>query len=132
METATLPPRTPRVGPMRPALAVASLASMVAGLVHLAAARNHDGDTVLLWMFVLCAVAQLGWGAAVPAREHSRRLLLLGLVINGGALLVWALTRTVGIPVIDSLSEVEPVARQDLGAASFAATSVGGTLVLLR
>jgi hypothetical protein len=118
------------VGAMRTAVAAAAISSAVAGLIHVAAARNHDGDTVLLWMFVVCAAAQLAWGVAVAARP-TRRVLLVGLVLNGGAVVVWALTRTVGIPAIDALSEVEAVGRQDLGAAMFAAVSVASSLLVL-
>jgi hypothetical protein len=125
------PPRAPAV---RPAVAVAGVASIAAGLVHGAAAANHDGEAALVWMFVLCAVAQLLWGvAAIVAIRPSRALLVAGLVINGGALAVWALSRTTGIPFITALSEVDAVGRQDLGAAVFAGVSVAAMIaVLLR
>ena len=117
-------------GGMRTAVAAAAISSAMAGLIHVAAARNHEGDTVLLWMFVLCAAAQLVWGGVVATRP-TRRVLLAGVVLNGGAVIVWALTRTVGIPAIDALSEVEAVGRQDLGAAMFAAVSVASALLVL-
>jgi hypothetical protein len=125
---------TPRAPAVRPAVAIAGVASIAAGLVHGAAAANHEGDAALVWMFVLCAVAQVVWGvAAIVAIRPSRVLLFAGLVINGGALLVWGLSRTTGIPFISALSEVEEVGRQDLGAALFAGVSVAAMLaVLLR
>lgn len=119
---------------LRPAVAIAGVASVAAGLVHLAAAANHEGDPALRWMFMLTALAQLGWGAAaVAAARPSRRVLLAGVVINGGAALVWALTRTVGISAIGALSEVETVGLQDLSDALFAVVGAAGALwVLVR
>lgn len=83
------PVPTPRV--LRPALAVAGITSVAAGLVHVAAAGNHEGHTILVWMFALCAVAQIGWGTLVAVRS-GHRVLLAGAVINGGAVAVWVLS----------------------------------------
>lgn len=115
---------------LRPAIAAASISSALAGAIHLAAARNHDEQGLLLWLFVLCGTAQLLWALAI-ALQPSRWMLALGIVLNGSALLTWALTRTVGVPFVEALSEVEAVGRQDLGAASFAALGVGAALAAL-
>lgn len=122
--------RAPAVKGVRTALVVAVTASAMAGLVHAAAVGGHDGDRTLMWMFGLCAAAQLAWAAAAVMRP-TRRVLALGLVINGGALLVWALSRTVGISFIESLAEREVVGTQDLVAALFAAASVVAALCIL-
>ncbi len=88
--------RTGVSGGARPAVVAAAVGSAVAGLVHTAAAGTHQGDSLLVWMFSACAAAQLGWGWAVAVAPRLRRsLLLTGLVINGGAVLVWAVSRTV-------------------------------------
>lgn len=132
MAIAVTPRRAPHVGGVRAALSVALAGSVGAGLVHAAAARNHDGDRLLVVLFALCAVAQLGWAVAATLKP-STRVLVAGLVINGGALLVWALTRTVGVPFIESLGAAESVGTPDLGGALFAAISVlGVATVLLR
>lgn len=132
MATAVAPRRAPHAVGVRAALSVALAGSVGAGLVHAAAARNHDGDRLLVVLFALCAVAQLAWAAAALVRPGPR-VLLAGLVINGGALAAWALTRTVGIPFIESLSAAEAVGTPDLAGALFAAVSVlGVATVLLR
>jgi hypothetical protein len=116
----------------RPAVVAAAVGSAAAGLVHAAAAGGHQGDSLLMWMFSACAAAQLGWGWAVATASRPRRsLLLAGLVINGGAFLVWAASRTVGIGFIDSLKVPEEVGRQDLAAALFAAVSVAAVVCIL-
>jgi hypothetical protein len=132
MGTDTDAVRPPAAVGVRAALVVAASASAMAGLIHVAAARSHDGGLLLEWMFILCAAAQLLW-AGVASFRPGRRVLVTGLVINGGAVLVWALTRTVGVPFVDSLAEVESAGTQDLVAALFASASVlGATRLLLQ
>jgi len=124
--------RTPLSGGARPAIVVAAVGSAVAGLVHAAAAGTHQGDSLLVWMFSACAAAQLGWGWAVAVTPRPRRsLLLTGLVINAGAVLVWAWSRTIGISFINSLKVPEEVGTQDLTCALFAALSVAAIVCLL-
>ena len=53
MTTVTAAPRPPAAKGVRAALVVTVSASAMAGLVHAAAARAHDGDRLLVWMFVL-------------------------------------------------------------------------------
>ena len=131
MTTPVPAPRSQRAR-VRPAIAVAAVASAGAGLVHAAAARNHEGDRLLVVLFVMCALGQAAWAVAAMVRP-VRWTLLGGLVVNGGALVVWSLTRTVGIPFIDSLSVAESVGTPDLAGALFAAVSVlGVATVLLR
>ena len=130
MTTVTDVPRPRTASGVRAALIVAVCGSAMAGLVHAAAARAHEGDRLLVWMFVLCAAAQLGWAAVVALRPR-RVVLVAGVVINGGAVLVWALTRTVGIAFVDSLAEVETVGTQDLAAALLAAASMLGAACML-
>ena len=93
------PPAVTRSSGMRTALVVATVGSAMAGLIHVAAVRTHNGDRTLAWMFGACAAAQLVWAAAVALRP-SRRVLIAGVLLNGGALLVWAGSRTVGIPFV--------------------------------
>jgi hypothetical protein len=132
MTEATNARRTIMGAGARPAVVAAAAGSAVAGLVHAAAAGTHQGDSLLVWMFSACAAAQLGWGWAVAvAPRVQRSLLFTGLVINGGAVLVWAVSRTVGISFINSLRVPEDVGTQDLTAALFAALSVAAIVCLL-
>ena len=116
----------------RPALTIAALASAAAGLVHAAAAGTHQGDAVLVWLFATWSALQLGWGwTLATSARHRRPLLLAGLVINGGAVVVWALSRTVGVGFVASLSGAERAGPQDVTAATFATISIGAIAWLL-
>jgi hypothetical protein len=124
--------RTSVIAGARPAVVAAAVGSAVAGLIHATAAGNHQGDTFLVWMFAACAAAQLGWGwAVITAARPSRSLLLTGLVINGGAILVWAASRTTGIAFISSLRVREEVGTQDLTCVLFTAVSVAAIVCIL-
>ena len=115
---------------IRPAAIVAISGSALAALVHASAAGSHEGDDVVVWMFSLCAVAQLGWAALAAARP-SRLVFVIGGLINGGAVLVWVLSRTTGVPFVDALSEPEKAGAQDLVAALGASAAVLGAAVVL-
>lgn len=112
--------RSPQLGLM---LALAALASAGAGLVHAAAAGTHQGDTALVRIFTLTAVVQLAWAALAVVRP-SRVVAVAGVVLGGAALGAWVLSRTVGLPLVESLSEVEPVSLQDGLAALLAGVSL--------
>ena len=104
---------------------------MGAGLVHAAAAGTHTGDTTLVWLFATTAVVQGTAGAAILANPSRRNLLCAGGV-QIAAVGAWAMSRTVGLPLIDSLAGREPVGGQDLAAALLAAGAVVTALVALH
>ena len=98
-DTAPPEPRTwaAVVAAVRPAVALAAVGSVVAGLVNAVAAGGRPEDPLFVWVLGACAVAQFGWGVSAALSVHPvRTLLLAGGLINGVAVLVWALTRTDG------------------------------------
>ena len=111
-------------------MVVAVTGSALAGLIHVAAAKEHNGDRTLFWMFVACAIAQLAWALAV-AKWTTRPVLLVGIVMNAGAVFVWLLSRTTGIPFIHALRVREVVGSQDLAGALYAGASVAAAVVVL-
>jgi len=96
------------------AACIAAAASAGAGLVHAAAAGSHSGDTTLMWLFAGTAAAQLAWAAWMVLRP-DRTAARVGMLLNGGAVLAWVLSRTVGL--FGPLAGVEAVGTQDLIAA---------------
>jgi hypothetical protein len=60
---------------------------------------------------VLISLFQTAWCVAV-VRRPTRFLFLVGAVVNTGVVVLWAITRTVGLPF--GLSEVESVGVVDL------------------
>jgi hypothetical protein len=111
-------------------LVLTAAASAAAGLVHAAAAGSHSGDDTLVRLFAVTAVVQVAWAAIALARP-ARPVLAAGLVVNGGAVLAWALQRTRGLPWPAVLEEPESVGTQDLLAAGLGAAAAVGALALL-
>ncbi len=106
-------------------LALAGLASLAAGAIHAAAIGVHAEHQAAARTFAVLAVAQIAWGVvALVARRRS--LALLGLAINGAALVGWTLAKTQGISFIDGLGEAESIQWPDALAAVAAGLAVIG------
>ena len=86
----------------------------MAGLVHAAAAGSHEGDPFLDVAVLRLRRAPGAVGRGGPPAARRAVVIALGLLFNAGAVAVWALTRSVGIPFVDSLAEVEAVGTPDL------------------
>lgn len=96
-------------------LLVAAVASTAAAGVHGAVTPAHLGEGLAVGLFFLItALAQSAWSCAVLWRPE-RRLLLAGLVGNCGVVMVWMVSRTVGIPFVAG-GQPEPLGVLDLAA----------------
>ncbi len=112
----------------RSVLAIAAVASVAAGMVHATAAGNHAGDTTLVRLFALTAAAQAAWGVIALMRP-MRAVAWAGVALNGVFVGAWVLSRTTGLPLIDSLRQVEEVGTQDVIAAALGATAVAAAFL---
>jgi hypothetical protein len=108
-------------------LVVAAMASAAAGLVHAAAAGTHSGDSTVALLFALAAAAQLGWAGLALARP-GRATAAIGAVLSLTFVGAWALSRTTGLPIVESLSAREPVGTQDTIAAVLGALALALSL----
>jgi signal transduction histidine kinase len=73
--------------------------SVGAALVHADVIDSHFQVSALYgWFFVVSAVTQLAWGLLAVWRL-DRALLVWGAVGNGLIVLLWVVTRTVGLPI---------------------------------
>ena len=116
----------------RTLLGLAGVGSATAATVHLAVAPEHFRESSLYGtFFLLAAAAQVGFLGYLLGRP-SRRVLLAGLAGNGSLLVLWAVTRTVGIPVGPAQGEVERVGALDLTASLAELAASLAFLLLLR
>ncbi|HUR50486.1 MAG TPA: hypothetical protein VMZ11_00010 [Mycobacteriales bacterium] len=105
--------------------------SYFAGLVHVVALPAHARESALFGaFFAVAAAAQLGY-AVVLARHPSRRVLEVGALGQLALVVLWALTRTVGLPVGPERWHAEPVAFLDLSCVLSEAAAVLLSLWLL-
>lgn len=98
----------------RLAARLAALASLGASLIHFAVVPAHWQE----WMpagvfFVAVALFQLIWARAVLART-TIPVLAAGIMLNLGAVALWALSRTAGAPFGPNAGEAEVVQAADL------------------
>ena len=112
------------------ARAIAGLASIGAGAIHAAAAGAHAEHTSLSRLFVATAVAQLVVGMVLLVRG-GRIAAVAAIVVNGGAVGAWLLTRSYGVSWIDGLERAESPAFADTVCAVLGAVAVAGAIAVI-
>jgi hypothetical protein len=117
-ELAEHPAETSADGWARPSrwLVAASLTSVAAAVIHGAVGPEHFREALRLGLFfvVICA-AELAL-AALILRRPSLHVVALAGTVNVLTVVLWAITRTVGLPF--ELAEIEPVGVLDVLASS--------------
>lgn len=94
-------------------LPIAVVSSTAAAGVHAAVGPAHFRELVLFGLFFAAsAVAQITWSVAMVLRP-SRNLVAAALVGNASVIVLWAVTRTVGLP-LGLLPRPEEVGAWDL------------------
>jgi hypothetical protein len=84
-------------------------------VIHVIAAAHHYREWVLYGVFfTVLAPAQAIWGGLVIQHPENRRLLLAGGAANLLVALVWAMSRTTGIPVGPASWQPEAVGWHDV------------------
>jgi len=120
----------------RPGVAVAALAALTAGagLIHLVMTPSHMGESALEGAgFLAAAWVQIGLAVAL-ARTAPARALLAAAAIAGAALIgLWAVSRTVGLPLVgDHAGHAATVSVVDGTTVAFEALAALLALGLLR
>lgn len=102
-----------------------SLIRIVAGLsagaavIHLVAAPGHYRELGDVGAGFLVAAAFQGWWAMRAWTAVSRRIAIVGIVVNIAILAAWAWTRTIGLPIGEFAGGPEPVGFPDAACAAF-------------
>jgi hypothetical protein len=94
---------------------VAALLVFASSLIHSAVIAAHfEEDWLIGAFFAVVTIAQAVWAMLVYADPLNRRVLLAGAVGNVALAVVWAISRTVGIPIGDHPWRPEAVGGQDV------------------
>ena len=106
--------------------------SLGAATLHFAYSPSHLAEYWLYGVFfVALAWLQMLWAIGVVLRP-ARRVLIAGIVANAAVIVVWVLSRTVGVWVGPSATVSEPATYPDILSTVFEALIVvGGILVLI-
>jgi hypothetical protein len=108
-----------------------ALASAGCAVVHAAAGPAHFREATAFGAFFLAAAALQGTWALLVIRRVTRALLKIGAFGNTAVLLLWAVTRTVGLPIGPDAWHAEAVAPPDAFASLLEVMVVLGAAVLL-
>lgn len=99
-----------------PPFVLAAGSSLLAAAIHLVVCPEHFQEALLLGaFFAATSVAQVAWSFLV-VRRPSQWLLLSGILGNCALIGLWALSRTVGVPLGPETGQVEPVGLLDVAA----------------
>ncbi len=94
----------------------AALASFGAAIVHFVAVPAHWREWILAGaFFAVLAVFQLVWARLVLIRTTAP-VLLIGALVNAAVIVLWALSRTAGVPFGPHAGQPEIVQGADLSA----------------
>lgn len=100
-------------------------ACVAAGVLHLSAADDHRGMGGHVAFFVLVAAAQSALGAAVLWARRPGRWLAVAAAANLAVVVVWAVSRTTGLPV-DGSAAPEAMGFKDAISTLFELGAVAG------
>ncbi|WP_137146006.1 hypothetical protein [Mycolicibacterium sp. CR10] len=107
-------PRTATKTDSRLAARLAALASLGASVIHFAVVPNHWREWMLAGLFFASiALFQLIWARVVLTRTTAP-VLAAGILLNVGAIALWALSRTAGAPFGPNAGQPELVQAADL------------------
>lgn len=93
-------------------LTLAALSALAAGIHAWVVPEHYEEYTLFGVFFAVVAVAQVGWALAV-VRAPSPLLVTAGVALSAGLLVLWLLSRTVGLPIGPEPWEAEPAALLD-------------------
>ncbi len=115
----------PVVGLGVPLTAIAAGLSLAAAAIHFAVIESHFDEFALYgYAFIGLAWFQAIW-AQVYLLRGGRRLAILGAAVNAGVVVVWLISRTVGLPFGPEAGVPQPIGFADMVATSFEVLLVG-------
>lgn len=110
----------------------AAAASAVVGVIHIGAMQTHAGRwSGEFTFFGAVGAFQILW-AVLVMRRPSVALWRSGALINAAVAVIWALSRTSGLPLGPHSGHPEAVGTPDLLATIFEIVVIGATLALAR
>ena len=94
---------------------MAAVLVLASSLIHAAMIAEHFEEYWLFGIFfAIAAVGQALWMAQVYSDRLNPRLLLAGAAGNAALIVVWALSRTVGMPLGPDAWQAEAVSAVDV------------------
>ena len=112
--------------------ATLAVLSLAAAGIHFAVAPEHLEEWPAAgFFFIVLGGFQAGW-ALLQLTRPSPRLAWLGIAVNALTVLLWAWSRTVGLPFAPEPGEIEPVGIPDVISSGLEILLVAGLLAWVR
>jgi hypothetical protein len=109
-------------------LVLAAAVAFIGALIHVGAAVDHfDEFPLYTLVFCMLAAGQAIWAATLVTRP-SRAAMLLGCAFQLGIVALWALSRTVGVPIAPRAWVPEEIGVADVVASAGEIATVLGVL----
>lgn len=125
------PSRTPKT-PARPAFLVLAGAGALSAGIHFSVAPEHWREDPLYGSFFLVVASAQLIGMLLILWRPGRALITANAVGNASLVLLWLVTRTVGIPLGTERGEVESMGALDVLSTAAECASVLCAVLLLR
>jgi hypothetical protein len=107
--------------------------SIAVASIHAAVVQEHLAEFALFGMFfAVAALWQALWAIALLGWEPSRALLKWSVLVNGGIVVLWVASRTVGLPLGPDAGTREAIGAIDVLATIYEIALVAGSLLVLR
>jgi hypothetical protein len=105
----------------------------VAGLIHVKATVDHAGQYWLFGvLFGLVAGAQIALAVALWRTHVAEDVLVAGAVVTVGLVIVWLVSRTIGLPIGPRAGEAEQIGVSDAFATMIELVFVGVACRIVR
>jgi hypothetical protein len=112
---------------------LAGALSAVAGLIHVKATVDHAGHYWLFGvLFGLVACAQIALAVALWRTQVPDDVLVIGVAVTIGVVIVWLVSRTVGLPIGPGAGKPEQIGVSDAFAAMIELVFVAVACLIVR
>jgi hypothetical protein len=107
--------RAARAGAAQQFASVAALLVLISAVIHAAVIADHFEDYWLFGVFfAVVACLQAVWTGLIYAGRLTRRVLLAGAIGNAALAALWAISRTIGVPLGPHPWQAEAVGEVDV------------------
>jgi hypothetical protein len=107
--------------------------SAAAASIHAAVVQEHLAEFAPFGVFfAVSALSQALWAIAVLGWGPSRALLKWSVLVNGGIVVLWVASRTIGLPLGPGAGTREAIGAIDVLATIYEVALVAGSLLMLR
>lgn len=127
-ETTTPSPQRSRTDLYTLVIRAAALAAAAGGLIHLRVIADHVHFPLIAGGFALMGLAQWAFTVTVLIRS-SRSVLIFGIALHAAIAMLWIVSRTIGLGLVEGADGPTAVGVADLAANTFSIAVIGAAVI---